>query len=297
MEESQPSVAIVIPVFNRLDLTIQCLNSLCDILYSNFQIIVVDDGSTDGTGGYLAEHHPKAIVVKGDGDQWYSGGMNLGISKAFEIRCDYVLFLNNDNIVDPDFLNHLVETAQMTSDTIVCSLVYYVDSPKEIRFCGGKIDYLTGLSIPYHFKQVERNIGQGTIYRTDYAGGMGVLLDCAYLRDIGLLDYKHFPMCGDHEFWLRATRKKCYKMVVNPKAVVYGSAGQGGIRKKSTIRQLGKSLVDTRSCSNPKYVVRNYYRYFPKYLLPYYIFVNYFVWVFGGLTLIMRSYLKNLFLR
>jgi len=290
--EHQPSIAIVIPVFNRLELSIKCLNSLNKLIYSNYQIIVVDDASTDGTGEYLTKHYPEVILVKGDGNQWYSGGMNLGIIKAFQLGCVYILFLNNDNTVEADFLNHLVETAVQCHDTIVCSLVYYSDSPYEIRFGGGKISNLTGLSIPYHPKRVKKFINQGAIYKTDFAGGMGVLIHHSHLRDIGLLDYESCPQCGDHELWLRATRKKNYQIVINPKAIVYGTAGQGNIRKNPTIKQLFKSFVDIRSGNSAKYVFINYYRYFPKYLLPYYIFLHYFCWILSGLTLVIWSYLK-----
>ena len=295
--ENYPSVAVVITVHNRIELTKKCLKILDNVSYPNFEIIIVDDGSTDGTYKYLKEHRPEVIVVEGDGNQWYGGGMNLGIRKAFELNFEYILFLNNDNLVEPDFLNHLMQTTLDSNNIIVCSLVLFQDSPEDIRFGGGKISNLTGLSSSYNYKKIKKYIKNGTVYKTDYAGGMGILISSSQLKDIGLFDEKHFPMCSDGELWLRATRKKNYKLFIDPKAIVYGSVGQGSIRYKPTIKQLIRSLTDMKCCNYYKYVILSYYRYFPKLFLPYYVSVRYFRWIFGGLALISKSNIKGLISR
>ena len=254
-----PSVAIVIPVFNRLEETILCLNSVFNIKYCNYQIIIVDDGSTDGTELYLKRHYPDVIVIKGDGNQWYSGSMNLGIRKAIDLNADYVLFLNNDNTVSPNFLTSLINTAaKVGSKTIICSLVAYSGLNKEFRFGGGKISDITGIPIAYNNKYINTMFEKGTPYKTDYAGGMGVILSKAQINDIGYLDYNSFPMCGDGELWLRSTRAKGYNMIVDPGAIVFGSPGQGNIRMNPSIKQLIRSISNIRSGQYYKYIITNY---------------------------------------
>jgi len=289
-----PSVSIIIPVFNRLELTIECLNSLKYVKYPNYNIIIVDDASTDGTSEYISKHYSDVVLIYGDGNQWYSGGMNLGINKAFKLDSEYLLFLNNDNTVAPDFLSHLVDTAKQHNNTIICSLVYYGNSTKTIRFGGGQISNWLGLSLPFKNKIMKCYIDSGTVYKTDYAGGMGVLINHNHLRDIGLFDFERFPMCGDGELWLRATRNKHYQIVLNPRAIVYGSIGHGNFRYRTKYKQIFKSLFDMRSGNYYKYIIINYYRYFPKSLLVYYLFIRYFFIIIAGLTFVTLSYMKRL---
>jgi GT2 family glycosyltransferase len=290
----KPSVGIVIPVFNRLELTIKCLNSLSEVTYPNFTIIIVDDASSDGTYEYLSLHHPDIVLVKGDGNQWYSGGMNAGIKKVFELNLDYILFLNNDNTVEPEFLGYLVEEALNQPNTICCSIVFYENEKTSVRFGGGTINNLTGIAKSFTTRQLKSFTREGTCYITKYAGGMGILVHKSHMKDIGLLDEKYFPMCGDHELWQRAIRKKNYRLCIVPRAIVYGSAGQGNIGRNPTIRNLMRSITDMRSGSYFKYVLVNYYRYFPKYLIPYYLISFYGFWIIGGLSLIFRKNINAL---
>src|SRR3990172_890828 len=118
-----PKIAIVIPVFNRIKYTVECLASLKNISYPNFEIIIVDDGSTDGTSEVIKKNYPQAVLVKGDGNLWWSKSSNIGIMKAIEDSCEYVLFLNNDDEVEKDILNHLTRCALDNPNTIVASKV------------------------------------------------------------------------------------------------------------------------------------------------------------------------------
>ena len=292
--ELTPLVAIVIPVFNRLEETISCLKSLGKLTYENYLIIIVDDGSEDGTSEYIKNYYQEVYLIKGDGNQWYSGSMNLGIRKAIDLNSDYVLFLNNDNTVSPDFLTSLINTsANLCDKTIVCSLVAYNRLMKNFRFGGGKFSRITGIPVAFGKEYINSMIKKGKPYKTDYAGGMGVLLSKNQINDIGYLDYNSFPMCGDGELWLRATREKGYRMVIDPSAHVFGSSGQGNIRNKPSIRQLIRSITNMRSGQYFKYIITNYYRYFPKPLLLYYIITFYIYYIFGGLILITRSYFQK----
>ena len=72
-------IYIVIPVFNRREETLRCLDSLVTQTYTNFIVIVVDDGSTDGVGDAVQAGYPDTIVLKGDGNLWWAGATNLGV--------------------------------------------------------------------------------------------------------------------------------------------------------------------------------------------------------------------------
>ena len=89
---------IVIPVFNRKNFTKECLLSLQTQSRKDFSVVVVDDGSTDGTAQMLEKEFPEIIVVKSDGNLFWTAATNLGIQIALEKGATYVMTLNNDTL-------------------------------------------------------------------------------------------------------------------------------------------------------------------------------------------------------
>ena len=86
-------IEIVTPVHNRREETLQCLRSLSKVETSglSLHIVIVDDGSTDGTAEAVAAEFPKVEIVSGDGSLWYTAGTNRGIEAALRHDPDYVL--------------------------------------------------------------------------------------------------------------------------------------------------------------------------------------------------------------
>ena len=88
-------VSIIIPHWNGIDVLSECLDSLKQTDYPNFEIIVVDNASTDGSGDWIKDHHPQIKLINNDQNYGYSGGCNRGIHQA---DGDLVVFLNNDTV-------------------------------------------------------------------------------------------------------------------------------------------------------------------------------------------------------
>lgn len=107
-------IEIVTPVHNRREETIQCLKSLGRIDRTGLQIhiIIVDDGSTDGTAELVASEFPDVEIVQGNGDLWYTAGTNRGIEAALRHDPDYILAINNDSIFDEKCILNLVQCAE-----------------------------------------------------------------------------------------------------------------------------------------------------------------------------------------
>jgi GT2 family glycosyltransferase len=213
----QPKVFVVTPVFNQKDHTDTFLNSFKQQAYHNFEVIIIDDGSTDGTSEMIAEKYPETIVIKGNGSLWWSGGTNLGVVYAENHDGDYVLTINNDLEIADDYLQILIDLATKNPKTLIGSLVVYENDPKKVWYAGayhnkerGEMQHITGVIMDF----------TEPTHTTEWLAGMGVLVPIEAYAAAGLYDEKYFPQYfGDCEFSIRA-KQKGFKLLVSTKAVV-----------------------------------------------------------------------------
>ncbi len=103
-----PIISIIIPHWNGIDVLSECLESLANSNYENKEIIVVDNASSDGSQNWIRENHPNVILIENDDNYGYAGGCNRGVPHA---KGEWLLFLNNDTIHEPDWIDHLAEGA------------------------------------------------------------------------------------------------------------------------------------------------------------------------------------------
>ena len=100
----QPKVSIIILTWNSYDVTRDCLLSLRKIDYPAFEVVLVDNGSVDGSGKKLAQDFPEVRVILNEKNLGFTGGNNVGMRDVLARGTDYLLLLNNDTIVAPNFL-------------------------------------------------------------------------------------------------------------------------------------------------------------------------------------------------
>ena len=112
MQEKNFNISIVIPVHNRRELTHNCLLSLQKQTYKNFSVIVVDDGSTDGTSEMMQKEFPEVTIIKGDGNLWWTQATNIGIKFSLQQTTDYIFTLNDDTEASEDLLEKMVQWSQ-----------------------------------------------------------------------------------------------------------------------------------------------------------------------------------------
>ena len=99
---------ILIPVHNRKKFTHQCLLSLYKQTNKNFIVIVIDDGSTDGTEKMLTSEFPNVELLKGDGNLWWTKATNLGVKYALSQNAKYILILNDDTELSEDYIEKML---------------------------------------------------------------------------------------------------------------------------------------------------------------------------------------------
>lgn len=134
--------AIVIPVHNRVRFTRRLLEGLRELEGPEVMVIVVDDGSSDGTADVLAREHPNVMVLPGSGDLWWTGAVDMGCRFAIQRGARWLLLMNNDDVVSR---NILVELHRVVTQTGGCASAVYVDSyddgPKNLLPTCGKLDW------------------------------------------------------------------------------------------------------------------------------------------------------------
>ncbi len=139
----RPFVYVLVLSYNGRKWLAECVDTLLAMDYPDFRVLVIDNGSTDGTRDYLAERYGDRIDVLWLHENYgYSGGFNHGLVYAFAAkRADYVMVINNDTAIDKKALSALVEVA-VTDPMIgfVSGKVYYYEDPKRLQTCGKSED-------------------------------------------------------------------------------------------------------------------------------------------------------------
>jgi GT2 family glycosyltransferase len=218
---SAPHVVIVVLNWNGVDDTLECLESLSRLDYPAYEMMVVDNGSTDGSVPAIRERFPAVTIVENGENMGYAGGNNVGLRHAMAQEADYALLLNNDTVVDPAFLRILVDAAEAEpSAGITGPTVYYHAQPDVIWSAGGGIDWQRGDTRMVGLN--ERDEGQfGTEPRpVDFVAGCAMLVRRAVLEQAGLLDERFFVYYEESEWCVRAARAG-FRIVYVPAAHIW----------------------------------------------------------------------------
>ena len=176
-------ISVVIPVHNRLSYTRQCLACLMAQTYRDFQIIVVDDGSTDGTGEMIRQEFADVVLLTGDGNLWWAEATNWGIRYAQKNQprqdVNFVLTLNDDTRVDPDYLQSMLDAHQEHQPCLVGSVSVDSDNPDKLEYAGSEFELYTAggrhlaADYGYSYRQL---MDQTTFVESQSLPGRGTLI-------------------------------------------------------------------------------------------------------------------------
>jgi GT2 family glycosyltransferase len=230
-----PRVTVVIPNWNGERFLRLCLGSLRDQSFGDFETIVVDNGSVDGSIAFMEEHFPEANVVPLGENRGIAAAFNAGIESS---GTEYVVLLNNDTEQDPGWLEALVRAAENHPEAglFASKLVDFHD--RTILDGAGDAIRLSGL--PYRLGHGERDTGR--FDRPGYVFGAcaaAALYRRDMLDEVGLFDEDFISYCEDGDLSFRA-QLAGYRCFYVPGAVVYhmGSASTGG-KRSPTATTLG----------------------------------------------------------
>jgi GT2 family glycosyltransferase len=223
---SQPKsrTTVVVLNWNSHEMTAECIRSLLAMDGAERKILVVDNGSTDGSVELLPQEFPQITVLPQGRNLGFAAGCNVGMRHALAAGAVYVLLVNNDTIVDRCLLQALLDEAERHPEAAMISpKIYYYDSPDRLWWVGGTFSHRTG--IPKHLDLRKRDIGQHNVARNiDWATGCVLLIRVRALHDAGLFDEQFFGHVEDVDLSLRV-RAAGYSIRYAPLAKVWHKEG------------------------------------------------------------------------
>lgn len=230
-------VSIVIINWNGINDLKDLLLSFRKVTYKNFEIIIVDHGSIDGSVEYVKKNYPKIKILEKKKNLGFALGNNVGVKEA---RGEYVLLLNNDTVAKPDFLDHLVAAIKDENVGVVQPKIIFEDS-KKLQSAG---TYLTNSGFLYHLgydKNPEDKKYQKS-YEIFSANGSCMLIKREVIDRVGLFDKDFFLYFEETDFcwrvWLAG-----YTVKYIPEAVIYHKGGR-------TAKTLPSAFINFHSFKN-----------------------------------------------
>ncbi len=269
---TQTLVSVVIVNWNGRHLLGECLGSLRDQTARNFEIILVDNGSHDGSPEYVQEHYREVKVVRLAENRGFAGGNNAGIRMA---SGKYLALLNNDTKVDPDWLRNLAREAEAGPSAVGmwASKILSYDNP-EIIDNVGLLLYADGLARGKG--RLEKDEGQyeqaGEAF---FPSGCAALYRRQMLDEIGLFDEEFFAYADDVDLGLRA-RLAGWQCIYVPSAKVYHKYSAS-----SSAHSPFKAFLVER---NRIWVLLKYYPIELILISPFWTFTRLLVHLYGALT-------------
>ena len=253
----QPVAFAIIPVFNRLALTEACLKCLSAQTYPALRIIVVDGGSTDGTPVQIRHEYLHVEVLQDQKELWWGEAMQLGIEHCLRHSRrddDMLLMMNNDTLIEPDYVATLVRVSQ-EQNAAVGGVIVDSSNPSHVLDAGEFIDWDT-YSFPL---KTVREPGETYIDGVDLLSGRGTLVPLAMVRAAGNVNGTRFPhYIADCEFFSRLKRKG-FRLGVTWEAVIRSHVEVTGLSTHHagplTFAQAWQALFSRRSMDN----VRNHW--------------------------------------
>lgn len=276
-------VTVVIPNWNGCEFLATCLTSLCSQSFEDFEIILVDNGSTDDSVAFVNGEFPEVRVVALKENRGFSAAANAGIKASSSGR---VILLNNDTEADPKWLEALMRAANTHPEAglFASKLIDFHDR----RLLDGAGDALRLSGLPYRLGHGERDRGQFDVPTFVFgACAAAALYRRDMLEEIGFLDEDFGSYCEDGDLSFRA-QLAGYRCLYVADAVVYhmGSASTGG-KRSATATRLG-----TQNSLN--LLVKNLPISAVPHIIPFFVFGQIVRLLTAAATDTFRSHLEGL---
>ncbi len=235
-------VIAVIPCHNERESVLACLRSI-DRDHPGVEALLIDDGSTDHTVEAVADAHPHVTVLRGDGNLWWTGAVNMGIAEAIRRNASHVFLLNNDTTVQPGGIAAMYEACIQSNGVLVGASVAtsFEEGP---QLFGGEFNY-RGLDY-FRVPQPADSMG---LSDAQWLPGHALIVPIEVFNSIGLPDVEKFPhYWGDVDFTMKASRAG-FRLSVLASVVAQNDGSHTGVKVEKYVRpaRLWTVLTSQRS--------------------------------------------------
>jgi len=221
MKESTPNVSIVILNWNQKDKTLACLRSLKKISYPHYEIVLVDNGSTDDSVSAIRKEFPEITIIENRRNLGVAGGRNVGIKYVQKKKIDYVLLLDNDTIVDKDFIAEMVKSGEENKRVgILTGKIYFYSEPNKIWCAGCSLSLYRRHISAIGYDEIDK--GQyDELREVDHVAGCCLMIKKNVIDEIGLLDQNFIEYFTEDTDWCLRAKRKGYKVVYVPRSKIW----------------------------------------------------------------------------
>jgi len=235
---------IIIPVHNRKDITLKCLNTLKqngDL--DKYYVIVVDDGSTDGTSEAITSRYPEVIILEGDGNLWWTGAIKKGMEYAYEKGAEYLIWLNDDCLVESHTFDDLVAFCKTHPNSIIGCQGVDFNNHNIISFGGKSKQWMN-----HHMLDCPK----GESMQCDLLSGNLVCIPRAVINKINYPNPYKVPHYGGDSSYLIRARKSGFKIFVVNKYFNFNLYGESNISPHRWLLKDGSPLDIIRLFFEPR---------------------------------------------
>jgi GT2 family glycosyltransferase len=241
-----PLVYIILPVHNRKEITRTFISCLLKQTYNNYHLVLIDDGSTDGTAEMVTSYLPAATIVSGKGDWWWGGSLQQGyewIKANVTIGTDMVLIANDDVEFEPDYLENAVSFIYESPNALLLSQAYSKQTGK-----------LEDIGVVANWYKLSFDLAKRK-EDVNCLSTRGLFMKVAAFKKIGGFRPVMLPHYGsDFEFTIRAG-KKGFKLTSDERVRILMNEETTGLHqlKEKSLRKYLKKIFSKRATGNPVY--------------------------------------------
>ena len=190
-------VKVIVLSYNGVNDTLACLESLQQHAEGAFEILVVDNASTDGAPEAIRAHYPQIPLISLAENLGWAGGNNVGIKRAIDEGAEFICLLNNDTIVPPGAIAELARAADRHKPCLMHPAIDYAD-PQEGPQLDPSRNIPVGKSVPLEQEEA--------MYELHFAYGACLMIPVEVFHRIGAFDERFFLQLEETDFWLRARK-------------------------------------------------------------------------------------------
>lgn len=240
------AVTILILNWNGRSLLETCLPLLLNQTYSNYNVVIVDNGSTDDSTTLITQKFPQIHLIQNDDNLGFSRGINAGLR---QIKAEVVVLLNNDVMVRPNWLEELIRPFHISSDIgiIGCKLLY---PDGTIQHLGAELSYPLAHSYHFHYKEADSN-ALPAIQDVPYVTGAAMAIRASVLDKIGLLDESFHPFYYEEVDYCYRARAAGFRVVLATQAVAVHD-------ESASMSKVQDLKLQTRHRNRYRFVLKHY---------------------------------------